>query len=60
MPDPYINQKLDSMKEKGSPKMVEENEDGWVEVQRVVLQPEPAKYVPKLPYPKRQQRSKVN
>lgn len=35
MPDPYINQKLDSMKEKGSPKMVEENGDGWVEVQRI-------------------------
>lgn len=34
--------------------MEEENVDGWVEVQKPIAQPEPAKYVPKLPYLKRQ------
>lgn len=60
MLDPYNNQKPDASDKEGSPGMEEENEDGRVEVQKSVPQPEPSRYVPKLPYPQRQQRSKMN
>lgn len=40
LPDPYINQKLDTTEKKRSPDMEEESEDGWVEVQRQVPQPQ--------------------
>lgn len=52
--DPYKNQKANTFEEKGSPYMEKENEDGWVEVQKLILLPEPTKYVPNLPYLQRQ------
>lgn len=59
--EPYKAKKLDASGGKeGSPDMEEENEDGWVEVQKLVPQQEPIKYVSKFPYPKRQQRSSMN
>ena len=36
-----------------------ENKDVWVEVERPVFKPEPTKYVPKLPYPERQQKIRM-
>lgn len=52
---PNKNQKLDaSVGNEGSPRMEEENEDRWVEVQKPVPQSKPTKYVPKLPYLQRQ------
>lgn len=32
LPDPYKNQDLETIAEKGSPGMEKENEDGWVEM----------------------------
>lgn len=40
--------------------MERENKDGWIKVQKPVHQPIPPKYVPKFPYPQRQQRIKEN
>lgn len=40
--------------------MEDENEDGWIEVQKPLPLSELIKYVPKFPYPERQQRSKLN
>lgn len=31
--------------------MEKDNEDCWVELQKLVPQPAPTQYVPKLPYP---------
>lgn len=35
----------------GRQSMDTEKEDGWVEVQKLVLQPTPSKYIPKFHYP---------
>lgn len=40
--------------------MEEENEDGSMEVQKPIRQLEPLRYVPKLPYPQKQQKHKMN
>ena len=37
-----------------------EKEEGWVQVEKPVFIPEPAKYVPKLPFPERQQKMRMN
>lgn len=44
--DPHKIQEPDTIEEKGRPDMEEESEDGWVDVQKPIPQPEPGKYVP--------------
>ena len=58
LPDFYKNKAHEEEKPKGSPSMEKKNEDGWVEVQKPISQSELPKYIPKLPYPERQQRNK--
>lgn len=48
------------MEQNGSQGIQKENEDGWVEVQKPTLQLVLTKYISKLPYPQRQQRSKLD
>lgn len=48
--EPCINQKTDTIEEKESPSLDEENVDGWVELKRQAPQPEQVKYVPKLSF----------
>lgn len=58
--NPYKNEKQNTSDKEGSPDMEDKNENGWLAVQKPIPQPEPARYVPKPPYPYRQQRSKIN
>ena len=37
-----------------------ENEESWIEVEKPILKPEPAKYMSRLPFPKRQKKKMMN
>lgn len=60
LPNPYENQIPEDSKKNGCLDIGKDNEEGWVEVQKLIPQSEPAKYVSKLPYPQRQQKLKLN
>lgn len=57
--DPYTIPKTRGEEESGSQGM-EENKDGWEEVQMPIPPLVVPKYVPKLPFLQRQQRNKLN
>lgn len=58
LPNPYEVPKLESKEENGGQCTQEENIDGWVEVQKLVPQLTPTKYIQKIPYPQKLQKSK--